>query len=1434
MAASVESTFRLIDRASGTLDKIERKARAMDTALRSAGEALDSVGSRKAETDLGRLGTKLDDTGRKSQQTQVRFRMSMQQLERNVANATRSATTDLERVQAALEYLDKTRANPRIELEGGAEAIAMTRLLRSELNKLQREQAKTTLGGMGMLGASGAGSGGGFLSKGLGWLANVPGLFIQKWGVMLGLFTAAIPVIESAVGVVGALGSVLGTATVGAGALGIGGLTGFVTALGLVVPAVKSVTTEIGEAKSAWDAYNQAVEESGRNSREAHKALRAFEGTGRAGDLVRQASAFSDRYKGMTRPARDSVYSIMENSLKRMNDKWLPSIARWTNRIFTGGKRRGGIEAGVDQMFDVLERPQFRKSMDRVVDMMTEASPIAGRTLGHLATVFANIAAAAKPAVLDVLKRTQDMVEGWSKGTSNLKETREGVNGFYDDLNRVWRLLRESSKLIGAFFGAGRGTGQSLVKDMTEQMRDWRKTIEENPQQLENWFDTMARRFGKFLDTLGQIVRAFRTLNELLAPLLERLADLANMDFGGISGMEALTAYGLYRYGKGKFRGRTPSGGVPRTGAPVPGGSAPRSGPVVLGPNGKPLPPSGKTAPLPPNPTSRGAGGLMSRVPGLRGAGAAVRRVPVLTALFAASGFMNPQGPYKDTGIAGRGASALEAADPTRLAGLLFPDSKLARQGLAATIFRPLAKAVGPGLSASSSEILAGFSEYGGLGSRRTFDLAKRKGIPIQGLESMDQIESELGFAKMFQDKGVPMSQLPQTLKDFGFKIDDEDIQPAVDVLKELNRLTALHEKQRERLDRLGNKGFDIARMVSKQKRPMGESVLGILDEVKKIPKGAREEAANTAVGMAKVLERKGKLPEGTAKTLRQVMTHEFGQMKIDSVQHSAEMAQGVIATQQALADAVHGAMKFIHDVTNEGLQSVGAKALSWGISHPGKVGAAVGGALNNPLGTLGSLAAKGASALAGGGKKGAGGMRIYGRGLQDTVPVAPGHLAAPGELIVNRHTEDRINNFLNPFGTSLGREVEGETRPHSSSRKRIVEHNASLGGMLKKFAKGGRGGTRSFANIVELGRWIQSLAPYYTVGENPAFGGVQGGHATNSYHYKGQAIDVNADAAPGGEMGALDSLYKKLQPLGLTELLWRVADHYDHLHAAMAGPASGSVSGIGKQGGGMSIPLIGNLALKGPNTPQSQVAQGAIDKVKKAANDKLSKLGGLGASGAMMKGSGAAKGGLTAWLTKALKITGQFSPANLVALRGRAMQESGGDPRAQNNWDSNAAAGTPSMGLLQTIMPTFQAYAMKGMNNIWNPVDNAVAAIRYMMARYGHIVGPSSSGYARGGRLPGFGGWFGRGGSFKTGVPMLFGAGDGAGEEQVDIRPGRSSSAGRGGGGAGVVIHNITVQNHRSGDIRKQIEKEVGEAFDNLSRKLETQGEVDSEEMMV
>lgn len=117
------------------------------------------------------------------------------------------------------------------------------------------------------------------------------------------------------------------------------------------------------------------------------------------------------------------------------------------------------------------------------------------------------------------------------------------------------------------------------------------------------------------------------------------------------------------------------------------------------------------------------------------------------------------------------------------------------------------------------------------------------------------------------------------------------------------------------------------------------------------------------------------------------------------------------------------------------------------------------------------------------------------------------------------------------------------------------------------------------------------------------------------------------------------------------------------------------------------------------------------------------------------------ASAGVEQWrslATKALKMENQYSAGNLGSLLFQMQTESGGNPNAINLWDSNAAAGHPSKGLLQTIDSTFKAYARPGYDkNVYDPLSNILASIRYAVARYGSLgAAYRGVGYANGGEV--------------------------------------------------------------------------------------------------
>ncbi|MEU6308218.1 transglycosylase SLT domain-containing protein [Streptomyces sp. HUAS 31] len=102
----------------------------------------------------------------------------------------------------------------------------------------------------------------------------------------------------------------------------------------------------------------------------------------------------------------------------------------------------------------------------------------------------------------------------------------------------------------------------------------------------------------------------------------------------------------------------------------------------------------------------------------------------------------------------------------------------------------------------------------------------------------------------------------------------------------------------------------------------------------------------------------------------------------------------------------------------------------------------------------------------------------------------------------------------------------------------------------------------------------------------------------------------------------------------------------------------------------------------------------------------------------------------LDGWIREALDIMKKHDiPGTYNGLHKNIMRESSGNPNAINNWDINAQNGVPSIGLLQVIKPTFDAYHVPGTaHSQYDPVANLTAAANYAADRYGSIDNVNSA----------------------------------------------------------------------------------------------------------
>ena len=174
------------------------------------------------------------------------------------------------------------------------------------------------------------------------------------------------------------------------------------------------------------------------------------------------------------------------------------------------------------------------------------------------------------------------------------------------------------------------------------------------------------------------------------------------------------------------------------------------------------------------------------------------------------------------------------------------------------------------------------------------------------------------------------------------------------------------------------------------------------------------------------------------------------------------------------------------------------------------------------------------------------------------------------------------------------------------------------------------------------------------------------------------------------------------------------------------AQPQAGTPVTAGTSGGALSTPM-----LRGAATPMSAAIPATLGRRVAAvpaswAMPTAAQIGSAGIPVESGPSGPAPTGQVSDWIQQALSVlaangvdVSKISPADLYAI---IEHESAGNPLAVNNWDANAAAGHPSMGLMQTIDSTFNAYKLPGHDDVWNPVDNIIAGVRYALARYGSI----------------------------------------------------------------------------------------------------------------
>lgn len=184
-----------------------------------------------------------------------------------------------------------------------------------------------------------------------------------------------------------------------------------------------------------------------------------------------------------------------------------------------------------------------------------------------------------------------------------------------------------------------------------------------------------------------------------------------------------------------------------------------------------------------------------------------------------------------------------------------------------------------------------------------------------------------------------------------------------------------------------------------------------------------------------------------------------------------------------------------------------------------------------------------------------------------------------------------------------------------------------------------------------------------------------------------------------------------------------------------------GSPDGGGTGGAGINIPIPpggfasasdvppppSDLLLARGHVPQSfgfdsnSIAVNEFNKVVATVSAAAAKRA-AAMAGAGMGGVGPAVTGQCGdWIRQGLALAGGTARMSEACLMARAMNESGCNPGVTNTTDSNAAAGHPSVGLMQFVPSTFAANSVAGCTDLMNPICQVAASAHCDPGNCGH-----------------------------------------------------------------------------------------------------------------
>lgn len=188
------------------------------------------------------------------------------------------------------------------------------------------------------------------------------------------------------------------------------------------------------------------------------------------------------------------------------------------------GQAAGAAVRGVAGHVKGALIPAFGELVNRASDAL---GPIAQAAV-HLGEILLNIANAAMPALIGVLKEVASTFKGWAEATRNSTALRNVIETLVYHFKLWWGILKDVGSFLVSTFRAGEPAIRKFVEWLArgaKRLAEWASS-REGQQQIRRFFEDTLPAVQRVVEAIAKILPAILKLGQAVAPVLGPIISL--------------------------------------------------------------------------------------------------------------------------------------------------------------------------------------------------------------------------------------------------------------------------------------------------------------------------------------------------------------------------------------------------------------------------------------------------------------------------------------------------------------------------------------------------------------------------------------------------------------------------------------------------------------------------------------------------------------------------------------------------------------------------------------------------------------------------------------------------------------------------------------------------------------------------------------------